>query len=77
MQLYSSPNVESCPLTDISTMNVAESTKAETMFVILLNIAIDIDKFAKNGHLKNLTDLQIIQDWLIPILSALQGSFKI
>ena len=44
-------------LTDVGSVNVAERAYAESVLVVLLNVAVDVDELAARRHLEELSDL--------------------
>jgi hypothetical protein len=60
LQLDTRTDVKSCSFADFRPVNVAQSSEAESMFVVLFDVTVDVDQLASRRNLKDLTDLKTI-----------------
>jgi len=60
LQLDTRTDVKSRSFADFRPVNVAQSSEAEPMFVVLFDVTVDVHQLASRRNLKDLTDLKTI-----------------
>ena len=60
LQLNTRTDVKSRSFADFRPVNVAQSSQAEPMFVVLFDVTVDVHQLASRRNLEDLTDLKTI-----------------